>query len=324
MPDHPNSPPPDVSIIVVSYNTADMTVAAIRSLYETAGDMKFELFVYDNDSSDGSADAIAAAFPQSDYPSLTLCRLEENVGFAKANNLAAKHARGKYILLLNPDTLVLEGAVQGLLQFAQARPEAQIWGSRNLLGDGTLDYGSCWGRMTLWAVICFATGLERMFPNSPIFRPEGYGGWDRTTERDVAVITGCFFLTTKELWQNLNGFDERFFMYAEEADFCMRARAFGASPRFTPDAEIIHYGGASENLRARQISKIFAGKISLADKHWPGWKVFLVRVVYRIAVLVRSIGYRLFGVFSGKPRHMETAQEWWQVWKMRKMWLQGY
>ncbi len=309
---------------MVSYNTAEMTVAAIRSLYETAADVDFELFVYDNASADGSADAIAAAFPANEFPNLTLVRLDENVGFAKANNMAAKQARGRYLLLLNPDTVVLQDAVQNLLAFAARRPAARIWGARNLLGDGTLDQGSCWGEMTLWAVFCFASGLESLFPNSSLFRPEGYGGWDRTTEREVVVITGCFFLVEADLWHELSGFDERFFMYAEEADFCLRARALGAAPRFTPEAEIIHYGGASENLRARQIAKIFAGKISLAKKHWPGWKVAIVRLFYRLAVLVRWFGYSLLGRLPGKSARRETASQWGEVWKMRKTWLAGY
>lgn len=315
---------PEVSIIMVSYNTAQMTVDAIRSLYDTAPDVDFELLVYDNDSADGSADRIAEAFPASDYPSLTLVRLAENVGFAKANNIAAKQARGRYLLLLNPDTVVLKGAVQGLLAFAHARPEARIWGARNVLGDGRLDPGSVWRRMSLWGVFCFATGLQQAFPNSALFNPEGYGGWDRTSERAVDIVTGCFFLVDADLWRKLDGFDERFFMYAEEADFCRRAQELGAQPRFTPNSEIVHYGGASESLRARQIAKIFAGKISLARKHWPGWQVALVQQLYKGAVLARWLGYGLLARMAGSDRRRAASQEWGAVWKMRATWINGH
>jgi len=316
---------PDVSVLMVSYNTADMTVAAIRSLYETAADVNLELLVYDNASRDGSADRIAEAFPEQDYPSLTLVRLPENVGFAKANNLAARKARGTYLLLLNPDTVVLPGAIQGILAFARARPQARIWGARNVLGNGQLDPGSVWRRMSLWGVFCFAFGLQQAFPASPMFNPEGYGGWNRDTERDVDVVTGCFLLTETALWRALDGFDERFFMYAEEADFCLRARALGAQPRFTPDAEIIHYGGASETLRARQIAKIFAGKISLAHKHWPAWQVVLVRHLYRGAVLLRWIGYGILARAARDPRRSAAASgEWREVWHIRETWVHGH
>lgn len=315
---------PLVSIIMISYNTSEMTIAAIQSVYETTTDIDFEFFVYDNKSTDGSAEAIPARFPRFDYPNFIFEPLTENLGFAKANNLAARHARGQYILLLNPDTIVLPGAIQNLLEFAKRRPNAQIWGARNVLGDGTLDFGSCWGQMTLWSVFCFTSGLERIFPNTPFFKPEGYGGWDRTTEREVAIITGCFFLTDTKLWKVLKGFDERFFMYAEEADYCIRARALGAAPRFTPDAEIIHFGGASEAVRAQRISKMFSGKITLADKHWPAWKVSILRSLYKMAVLNRWIGYSLFGLLTKSAERRAQGAEWKQIWKTRKTWVMGY
>ncbi len=315
---------PTLSIIVVSYNTAEMTVAALQSVYDTAGDVDFELFVYDNASTDGSVEAIAAAFPLTEYPNLKLVALDENLGFAAGNNRAADHARGRYILLLNPDTLVLPGAIQGLLAFAERRPEARIWGSRNMMGDGSLDLGSCWGHMSVWSSICFAFGLSKAFSGSPLFNPESYGGWDRTTERPVDIVTGCFFLVDADLWRALGGFDERFFMYAEEADFCLRARRLGVQPRFTPEVEIIHYGAASEALRAKRMAKTISGKITLAKKHWPGWQLWLLRQLYKIAVLIRWAGYSLMSRVTGKPRHRETSTEWKTVWQMRDSWVRGY
>jgi len=315
---------PTLSIIVVSYNTADMTVAALRSVYETAPDVDFELFVYDNNSTDDSVARITAAFPSADYPNLSLLASDENLGFAAGNNRAADHARGRYILLLNPDTLVLPGAIQGLLAFAQRQPDARIWGSRNIMGDGSLDLGSCWGEMTLWSSACFAFGLSKVFSGSPIFNPESYGGWDRTTERSVDIVTGCFFLVDTDLWRELGGFDERFFMYAEEADFCLRARRIGAQPRFTPEAEIIHYGAASEALRAKRMIKTISGKITLAKKHWGGWQFWLLRQLYKIAVLIRWSGYSIISRFYRKPHHCATSDEWKTVWQMRNTWLDGY
>lgn len=316
--------PPTLSIIVVSYNTADMTVAALRSVYDTASDVDFELFVYDNNSTDGSVDAIAAAFPAVDYPNMSLVALDENLGFAAGNNRAADHARGRYILLLNPDTLVLPGAIQGILAFAKRQPEARIWGSRNIMGDGSLDLGSCWGEMTLWSSACFAFGFSKLFSGSPFFNPESYGGWDRTAERPVDIITGCFFLVDTDLWRKLEGFDERFFMYAEEADFCLRARRLGAQPRFTPEVEIIHYGAASEVLRAKRMGRTISGKITLAKKHWAGWQVWLLRQLYKIAVLIRWAGYSVTGCFTDNTSHRDASAEWKTVWQMRGTWLDGY
>ncbi len=315
---------PTLSIIVVSYNTSDMTVAALQSVYDTAKDVNFELFVYDNNSTDGSVGAIQSAFPVEAYPNLNLVVLDENLGFAAANNRAAMHAQGRYILLLNPDTLLLPGAIQGLLAFAEREPASLIWGARNLLGDGSLDLGSCWGKMTLWSSFSFAFGLSRLFSKSTFFNPEGYGGWNRTTERPVDIITGCFFLVDSELWRKLDGFDERFFMYAEEADFCLRASKLGAQPRFTPEVEIIHYGAASEALRANRMARTISGKITLAKKHKPRWQEWSICQLYKIAVLIRWAGYGLYGRITFTSRFLDTSAEWKTVWRMRDRWVDGY
>lgn len=314
----------DLSIIVISYNTAEMTVAALKSVFDTAGDINFELLVCDNDSKDGSADQIAAAFPTEMDKRLKLIRSAQNVGFARANNLMADQARGSRTLLLNPDTIVLPDALQNLLVFAAKTPDAQIWGGRTYLGDGTLDPASVWARMSLWSVFCYAFGIQKMFPNSALFNREGYGGWDRLSEREVDIVTGCYLLIDTDLWRKLGGFDRRFFMYAEEADLCLRARAFGAHPRFTPTSEIIHFGGASERVYSGKMVKVFAGKMSLAEKHWPGWQLGMARGFLATAVWLRSTGLRSLGALTGRASWRRSGAEWLAVWQRRSEWLRGY
>lgn len=318
------APTPDLSIIVVSYNTAEITIAALKSVFETASDVNFELLICDNDSKDGSADQIAAVFSEDLSKRINLVRSAQNLGFARANNLMAERALGRQILLLNPDTIVLPNALQSLLAFAEKTPEARIWGGRTYLGDGTLDPGSVWARMSLWSVFCYAFGIQKMFPNSAFFNREGYGGWDRLTEREVDIVTGCYLLIDTDLWRALNGFDKRFFMYAEEADLCMRARAFGARPRFTPTSEIIHLCGASERVYSGKMVKMFAGKMSLAEKHWPGWQLGLARGLMGSAVWGRSVMLRSLGAITGRKRWQQSGAEWSTVWQRRKEWLQGY
>lgn len=315
---------PDLSIIVISYNTVEMTIAALKSVFETAGDISFELLVCDNDSTDGSADQIAAAFPDDLDKRLKLVRSAQNVGFARANNLMAEQARGRQTLLLNPDTIVLPNALQSLLAFAAKTPDARIWGGRTYLGDGTLDPASVWARMSLWSVFCYAFGIQKLFPNSALFNKEGYGGWDRLSEREVDVVTGCYLLIDTDLWRALGGFDRRFFMYAEEADLCLRARAFGAQPRFTPTSEIIHFGGASEQVYSGKMVKVFAGKMSLAEKHWPAWQLGLARLFLGAAVWGRSTALRSLGSLTGRERWRRSGEEWAAVWQRRKEWLRGY
>ena len=157
----------DLSIIVVSYNTCEMTLECLRSIREQTKDTHFEIIVVDNNSKDNSVEAISREFPN-----IILISLEENLGFAGANNLAAKKARGRRILLLNPDTLVLDRAIDNLFAFADQNPSCRVWGGRTLRGDGSLDPASCWRRMSLWSLACFALGLTYLAPKSAILNPE--------------------------------------------------------------------------------------------------------------------------------------------------------
>jgi N-acetylglucosaminyl-diphospho-decaprenol L-rhamnosyltransferase len=226
-----------VSVLIVSYNTKDMTLACIESVRKFAGRTEQEIIVVDNASIDGSADAI-----EKNFPDIRLLRSTVNLGFAGANNLAAQHASAPFILLLNPDTLVLDNGIERLLSFAQLHPEAGIWGGRTFFADMSLNPSSIWRFMSLWSLFSQAIGFSKIFNKNSIWSSESYGGWARDSIRDVDIVTGCFFLIERTLWEKLGGFDLQFFMYAEEADLCFRARKLGARALFTPDATIIHYG----------------------------------------------------------------------------------
>jgi hypothetical protein len=310
------APEPLVSILVVSFNTREMTLACLRSVAaETRA--AHEIIVVDNASSDGSAAAIAAAFPD-----VTLLALAENLGFARANNLAATRARGRYLLLLNPDTLVLGGAIDRLLGFAAARPSARIWGGRTLFGDGSLNPTSCFADMTLWSLFCQAAGLSSLFRGSAVFNPEAYGGWARDRERAVDIVTGCFFLIPRDFWAALGGFDPAFVMYGEEVDLCRRARAAGARPLVTPDAVIVHYGGASQAIRADRMVRLLTAKVTLIRRRFGGWRLPLGLALFQAWPVSRWFAAALAGAVSGRAR--AAARSWAEVVRRRGEWLPGY
>jgi hypothetical protein len=145
-------------------------------------------------------------------------------------------SRAKRLLLLNPDTLILDDAIDRLFAFAENTPILGIWRGRTVFADGSLNPKSCWRQMTIWSVFCTLVGLS-FFRSSPVFYSEGYGGWPRNTVRRVDLVTGCFFLIDRDLWERLCGFDPTFFMYGEEADLCLRAATLGAKPTVTPDRD---------------------------------------------------------------------------------------
>lgn len=213
---------PDLSILMVNWNTRDMTLACLRSVFAETRDTSFELILVDNGSADGSAEAIAAEFPQ-----VRVIAESENHGFAKANNIAAKLAAGQYLLLLNTDTVVLDGAIDKIVAFARANPQAKLWGARTLWEDGRLNPTSVWKRITPWSAFSFAVGLRGALSRFEFFNPEGMGHWPRDTVREVDIVAGCFLLMERSFWNALGGFDARFFMYGEEADLCARARRRG-------------------------------------------------------------------------------------------------
>lgn len=309
----------DVSIIMVSYNTCALTRAALDSVLRETHDASYEVIAVDNASRDGSAEMIAA------HPvGARLIRLQENIGFARANTLAAKSARGRLLLLLNPDTVVLDGAIDKLVAFARSHRTARIWGGRTLFADGTLNPSSCWGRMTAWNLLCRAVGLTAIFPDSEVFNGEAIGGWKRDRVRQVDIVSGCFFLIEKELWDGLGGFDKLFFMYGEEADLCLRAAAFSAKPLITPEATIIHYGGASERVRSDKMVRLLAAKMSLIRRHWHPGLVPLGRVLLAAWPLSRAIATTALSLVRRGAAQSQSAAIWRQIWIRRREWIGGY
>jgi hypothetical protein len=275
--------------------------------------------VIDNSSDDGSAAAI-----QADFPDVRLVALKENIGFARANILAIKEARGRKVLLLNPDTVVLDRAIDRLVAFAKEKPSCQIWGGRTLNGDRTLNPSSCWRRMTLWSLACSAFGLSHLIPNSSLFNPEAYGGWDRGSVRNVDIVSGCFFLIDRELWNRLGGFDPAFFMYGEEADLCFRARKLGARPVVSPVATIVHYGGASTTSTLKQRLLLLKGKATLMNRHWSPISRRFGRVLFMLFPLIRWGSYHLASRITRRDGLSSASDEWRAIFRRRHEWIDGY
>jgi GT2 family glycosyltransferase len=317
-PDHTDpgsdAPAPVLTVIVVSYNTRDLTLACLRTLYAETR-TPFRCIVWDNASADGSADAVARAFPQA-----TLVRSPGNLGFAAANNRAAELAQTEWLLLLNPDTEVQDGAVDRLLAFSRAHPEAGITGGRTVFPDGTLNPSSCWMRPTLWSVFCHSVGLTGAFRGSSLLNPEGMGGWQRDSVRRVDIVVGCFLMIRRALWTELGGFDLKYFMYGEEADLCLRARAQGFRPMITPDAQIMHLVGASSGKLAHKVAMVAQARCTLIRDHWPGWQVpFGLAIMWLWAALRVAAAQVL--VRAGRRG---DAGKWSHVWAQRRVWLAGY
>ena len=297
----------ELSIIIVTHGAREMTLECLKSLeIETRG-LGREVLVVDNASETGFAGEIAATFPR-----FQVLAQVANLGFAAAANLAADSAGGRFLLFLNPDTVVLGGALDRLLEFARARPGAGIWGGRTLYGDGTVNPTSCRRAPTLWSLLCSAFALDTRYPQSNLFAAMGYGGWQRDSERCVDVVCGCFLLVDRAVWNRLAGFSPAFFMYGEDDDLCLRAHRAGFHPAFTPAAAIIHYGSGTELNQDRKIGQILASRALLIRAHFP----MLAGPLAALLLILRPwLGSR-FGRPSLRPL-------WRSIWARRSQWIAG-
>ena len=309
-----DSPAPTVvSILVVSYNTREMTLECLRSVARETPVTSFEVLLIDNCSTDGSLEAIELEFGSD--PRFRIIKSEVNLGFAGANNVLAEVAWGDYLLLLNPDTVVLDRAIEELVEFAEANPRNRIWGGRTLFEDGTLNATSCWGGYTLWTHFCRYSGLTWLAPRSEIFNSRAFGDWQRDTVREVEIVTGCFLLIKKSDWDLLEGFDPDFFMYAEESDLCMRAKKLGFQPIITPKATIVHHGGASERVAVDKWVRLMNAENRLFRRHWPAWRRSLVLGIEYAGILARSVATQVL--------RRGSDNLWWCLFRRRKEWASG-
>lgn len=299
---------PELAIVIVNYNTRDEVVACVRSVLLTTT-VPLEIVVVDNGSADGSV----AALREFGAP-VTVVEAGANLGFATGVNRGAEHSHARWVLLLNPDTIVLDGAIDSLVSFADAHPEYGVYGGRTLRPDGSTDPRSCWGAMTLWSIASFALGLTTIFKRSRLFDPESLGRWNRDTVREVPIVTGCLLLISRDDWQRLGGMDERFFLYGEDAEFSLRAHKKGLRPVIVPDATIIHAVGGSTAPGGRKMSLVMAGKATLLRTQWRP-----LPAAIGIALLQCGVGIR------AAPHALRRKEgTWTHAWAHRRDWRAGY
>lgn len=227
----------DVSIIVVAWNVRKLLYDCLKSVYDQTEGIDFEVIYVDNASEDGSTDMV-----KRDFPKVRIIENEENEGFIRANNQAIEIAQGRYVLLLNSDTIVLDSAITKTVRFADKHPDAAVVGCRVLNPDGTLQR-TCFMSHSILNSFLTATYLYKIFPKSKFFGREYMTWWDGSDVREVEGIGGCYALVRKEAIEQVGLMDDTFFFYGDDVDWCYRFRQSGWKIIFTPDPQIIHYGG---------------------------------------------------------------------------------
>ncbi len=295
-------PKPDLSIIIVNWNTRELLAKCLRSLYpvpngeeQRVGPLtlqdgsSYEVFVVDNASSDGSDEMVRHRFPQ-----VHLIQNRENVGFARANNQAIPLSQGRYVLLLNSDTEVQAGALETLVAFMDARPQAGAAGPRLLNTDGSLQ-PSCHPMLTPGREFWRLLFLERISPRAtyPMHR------WNDQSPRQVEVIKGACLLLRRTALNQVGLLDESYFMYTEEVDLCYRLALAGWECWWIPQAAVIHHGEASSRQVAQKMYlALYRSKIQFYRKYGGEPQANRFKSLLRLAYWPRLIAAAIGAPFS--------------------------
>lgn len=237
---------PDLTVVILNWNARRELEECLRSLMGQRFRHRVEVIVADNASSDGSREMVRQQFP-----GVRLIHHPRNLGFCAGNNRAVPEQPGRYVLFLNPDTVVTECALDTLVDFADALPDAGIVGPRLLNPDGTLQY-SCRRFPSLGAGFFRNTPLGRLFPRNHYTTDYLMSDWDHAEPRDVDWVSGAALLIRREALEQTGGFDEQFFMYCEDVDLCWRAGKLGWRVVYCPESVIYHIiGRSSDQVPAR-------------------------------------------------------------------------
>ncbi len=273
-----------LSIIIVNYNVRYFLEQCLHSVQRAINHLQVEVLVVDNASSD---DSISYLLPK--FRWVKFISSQQNIGFAKANNLALHHCSGKYILYLNPDTLLPEDSLVQCVEFLEAHNNAGALGIRMIDGSGTFLPESKRSFPSPVTSFFKLVGLHALFPTSKIFGKYSLGYLDEHKNHEVDVLAGAFFMSRRELLQQLKGFDETFFMYGEDIDLSYRIQQLGYKNFYFSGSSIIHFKGESTRKGSLNYVKMFYNAMSIfVSKHYSGSKAKIFRFFIQLAILLRA------------------------------------
>lgn len=282
----------ELSIIIPSFNTKRYLANCLSSIFHQTKKISFEVIVVDNASSDGSPQMIKKNFPQ-----VKLIVNSKNLGYAKANNQGIKIAKGKYILFLNSDTIILDKAIEKCLKFMQKRKDIDILGCQLLNEDKSLQpSGGFFPQLRrIFYMMVFIDDLPFINRLLKPYQQRRIDFYQKVRQLDWA--TGAFLLVKREVINKIGGFDPTFFMYSEEVDFCFRAKKAGFNIWFYPKAKIIHLKGKSSACGFKKaVLGEYQGLKKFYQKHKPRWEMPILIVLLKIGAMLRVI---IFGILKG-------------------------
>lgn len=244
----------DLSIIIVNYNAGDFLLKCLDSIQTNVSDtISYEVIVVDNDSADESIDLVKSAmFPPrrtGTVQRLKIIENGENLGFSKANNIGVKNASGRYILFLNPDTIIFKDTLERLVSFMDKTPDAGASTCFLELTTGKLDDGAHRGFPTPWNSFTYFSGLSKLLPKSELFNGYNMAWKDLDKIHTVDAIVGAFMLVRREAGEQIGWWDEDYFFYGEDLEFCYQLKEKGWKIYFVPEVKAMHYKGVTSGIK---------------------------------------------------------------------------
>ena len=281
---------PAVSVIIESYKVRYYIEQCLNSVLRSVPDA--EIFVVDNDSADGSVEFLRKRFPQ-----VEVIDNGCNAGFGKANNIALAKATGRYVLFLNPDTVVAERTIPGCIEYMDAHPDTGAVGVRMQYGDGHFALESRRSLPTPSVAFWHMTGIGRLFSHSRVFAKYHLSYLDRDRECGIDVVSGAYMFVRKEALDKIGGFDEAFFMYGEDIDLSYRILQQGYKNCYLP-LPIVHYKGESTNKTSYRYAKVFYDAMNIFfDKHFKRYSrlfAVLVKMVVGVKKISTYVGQNIW------------------------------
>jgi hypothetical protein len=277
----------DISVIIVSWNAKEHLRNCLNSLNNAKGRYKQEVIVVDNASTDNSVELVEQQFTE-----VKIIKNNDNLGFAKANNIGIRVSTGRYVCLINSDVIVLDDCIDKLMECMDKNQLVGMAGPRILNPDHTLQF-SCFHFPGIKNNLSQAIGLNKLFPKSPFFSEQTMKYWPHDCVQKVDVLNGCFWMVRRKAMDEVGLLDEDFFFYGEDIDWCKRFNDAGWEVRFYPAAEAIHFGGASSsNAPIRFYLEMQKADLQYWRKHHGRlgqsayWMIILLRQLIRLPLYV--------------------------------------
>lgn len=283
----------DLSILIVNFNGCDFLGACFDSIKKNVS-VSHEIIVVDNASSDGSV-----SFIRQNYPNISVVASTVNAGYTCGNNLAAKHAVGRYLLLLNNDTVV-RSPIAPLFELMDSRRDVGVLGCRIFYGDGRQQESVGYIPSVLSLVLSW-TPLMHIFPHVPLFRRTVWAGESLYSNAFIEAewVSGAFLLTRADIWRELGGLDERYFMYMEDTDYCRQVGAAGYVVAYSASCEITHFEGAGRSwLGERAILNSTHSYLVYSKKYYGAMGRLFLRLLLPPVFFVRAIAHGVLGILG--------------------------